>query len=322
MRNPFPYRRNAPQIVISLVLLLLILSFMFFAPQTFLHSRIYIAYLSTIPFVGLIAIAMTFVIVTGEIDLSFPAVMAAAGFAFSKTYILTSSPMLGLLCALTIGLMAGLFNALLVVRLHVPAIIATIGTQFFWRGITVLMAGGLAINMPKLRGTPLHHLFVGRFWEWLPAQSLWLLLIGVLSWLIYRGHIWGDNIRFCGDNSAAAKMMGIPVTATRVGVFVLMGLITSLTGAMVCMEMASWWPTQGEGYMLLSFAAVFIGGTSVYGGTGSIYGSVIGAIIIGIIEAGIISCGLSGLWTRMIYGIIIIIAVSLHAILIKNSQDS
>lgn len=321
MKNSFFYRRQAPQVVITLILVLLIVCFMIFAPHTFLHSRIYIAYLSTIPFVGLIAIAMTFVIITGEIDLSFPAVMAAAGFAFAKVYTITSSPSLGLLSAFAIGLIAGLFNALLVVRLKVPAIIATIGTQFFWRGITVLIAGGLAINMPELRQTPLHHIFVGRFFGWLPAQSIWLFIITLVSWLTYKRHIWGDNIRFCGDNSAAAKMMGIPVTTTRVGVFVFMGLITSLTGAMVCMEMASWWPTQGEGYMLLSFAAVFIGGTSVYGGTGSVYGSVIGAIIIGIIEAGIISCGLSGLWTRMIYGIIIIVSVSLHAILIKNSQD-
>lgn len=321
MKHSFLYRRQTPQVVISLILCVLILGFMVFAPQTFLHSRIYIAYLSTIPFVGLIAIAMTFVIIAGEIDLSFPAVMAAAGFAFAKTYAFTTSPTLGLLSALIIGIIAGLFNALLVVGLKVPAIIATIGTQFFWRGITVLIAGGLAINMPELRQTPLHHIFVGRFWDWLPAQSLWLLSIAFCSWLIYKRHVWGDHIRFCGDNAAAAKMMGIPVTATRIGVFVFMGIITGLTGAMVCMEMASWWPTQGEGYMLLSFAAVFIGGTSVYGGTGSIYGSVIGAIIIGIIEAGIISCGLSGLWTRMIYGIIIIISVSIHAILIKKSQD-
>lgn len=96
-----------------------------------------------------------------------------------------------------------------------------------------------------------------------------------------------------------------------------MGVLSSLTGVFLCMEMASWWPTQGEGYMLLVFASVFIGGTSVFGGKGTIYGSFIGAVIIGIIEAGIISSGISGLWTRMVYGIVIILAVSIYATLRK-----
>ena len=97
-------------------------------------------------------------------------------------------------------------------------------------------------------------------------------------------------------------------------------MITGLSGAMVCMEMASWWPTQGEGYMLLVFAAVFVGGTSVFGGQGTIYGTLVGAIIIGMIEAGIISSGLSGLWTRMVYGIVIIVSVSAHAFLTKYAK--
>ncbi|MFK5952181.1 MAG: hypothetical protein QM498_03925 [Desulfobacterium sp.] len=81
-------------------------------------------------------------------------------------------------------------------------------------------------------------------------------------------------------------------------------------------------PTQGEGYMLLVFAAVFVGGTSVFGGKGTIYGTLIGAVIIGMIEAGIISCGLSGLWTRMVYGIVIMVSVSSHAALTKYSKGS
>jgi simple sugar transport system permease protein len=311
---------NAVQWTITFVFIVLLLSFMIFAPHTFLHSRIYIAYLSTIPFAGMIAIAMTLVIISGEIDLSFPSVMAASGFAFAKTYAFTSSPELGLVAALATGALAGGLNGLLVVGFRVPSIIATIGTQFFWRGLTVLLASGLALNMAEIRETSFHHLMVGRWFDWLPAQAVWFSLLTALFWLLLNRHVLGDHLRFCGDNSSAAQMMGIPVARTRISVFVLMGMVTGLSGAMVCMEMASWWPTQGEGYMLLVFAAVFVGGTSVFGGQGTIYGTLVGAIIIGMIEAGIISSGLSGLWTRMVYGIVIIVSVSAHAFLTKYSK--
>jgi len=311
---------HAVQWAISFIFAALLLGFMISAPQTFLHSRIYLAYLSTIPFAGMIAIAMTLVIITGEIDLSFPSVMAACGFSFAKIYTLTANPELGLLAAVATGALAGGLNGFLVIGMGVPSIIATIGTQFFWRGITVLLAGGLALNMAELRDTALYCIMVGRWFGWLPAQAFWFGVITLFSWLLLNRHVFGDHLQFCGDNAAAAKMMGIPVARARGGVFVFMGMVTGLSGAMVCMEMASWWPTQGEGYMLLVFAAVFVGGTSVFGGKGTIYGTLIGAVIIGMIEAGIISSGMSGLWTRMVYGIVIVASVSLHAILIKYSK--
>ena len=311
---------HAVQWAISLIFIVLLAGFMVAAPHTFLHSRIYIAYLSTIPFAGMIAVAMTMVIITGEIDLSFPSVMAASGFAFAKVYAVTSSPGLALVAAIATGAFAGGVNGILVVGLGVPAIIATIGTQFFWRGVTVLVASGLALNMPEIRESAFYYVMVGRWFGWLPAQAVWFLGITLFSWLLLNRHVFGDHLQFCGDNAAAAKMMGIPVARTRVGVFVFMGIVTGLSGAMVCMEMASWWPTQGEGYMLLVFAAVFVGGTSVFGGKGTIYGTLIGAIIIGMIEAGIISSGMSGLWTRMVYGIVIVVSVSIHAVLIKYSK--
>ena len=115
--------------------------------------------------------------------------------------------------------------------------------------------------------------------------------------------------------------MGIPVVKTKLILFSLMGLFSALAGILVCSEMASWWPTQGEGYMLLVFASVFIGGTSVFGGIGTIYGTFIGAIIIGIIEAGIISAGISGLWTRMVYGIIVVVSVSIYAVIQKKGTS-
>ncbi len=305
---------------ILLLLMILLGLFMYFSPQTFLNSRIYIAFMSTIPFATLLALGLTLLIVAGELDLSFPAVMAISGFCFASISQATGSPLLGILGALSTGAFAGLCNGLIVVKIGVPAIIATIGTQFFWRGGATLLADGLALNLTELRETTLHHILVGRLFDFIPMQTLWCLIIAIIFWMILNRHIWGDDIRFIGDDMTTATMMGVQTDTIHIGLFITMGLMSALASVMVCLEMANWWPTQGEGYLLIVFAAIFLGGTSVFGGQGTIFGTVIGSIIIGILEAGIISGGLSGYWTRLAHGLVIVISVSIYAVAFKTKR--
>lgn len=316
------YGKYRLQMLITLILALLIGIFMVFAPQTFLSSRIYIAYMSTIPFTAIMAVFMTLLIICGEMDLSFPSIMAVGGFVFAWSLIHTGSPILALAFAFAAGLFAGGINGVIVVYVGVPSIIATIGSQFFWRGTTALLSQGLALNLAFFRGTGLHTALTGRLPGSVPVQFLWFLGCAFVVWLILNNYPFGDNLKFVGDNAKAAKAMGIPVARTRMILFSLMGGGSAFTGVLVCSEMANWWPTQGEGYMLLVFASVFIGGTSVFGGSGTIYGTCIGAVIIGIIEAGIISAGLSGFWTRTVYGLIVIFAVSIYAVIQKKKSRS
>ena len=313
-------RRNLTGIAISLMLLVLLLGFAIASPATFLSWNIYKAFLATIPFFAIPAIAMTMVIVCGEMDMCFPSTIAMSGFIFAWTWTRTGSTSLALGAALAAGTLVGWFNGFIVVKIGVPAIITTIGTQFFWRGLIMLLSTGLAIDLAGLRQTTLHSIFSGRILGIMPAQAVWALAIAVIAWLLFNRHIFGDAVRFTGDNTETALKMGIDVARTRLAVFSLMGFCCALAGVMVCMEMGSWWPTQGEGYLLLVFASVFIGGTSAFGGQGSIYGTCIGAIIIGIVEAGIISAGLSGFWTRTFYGIIIVASVSFYALMAKDGK--
>ncbi len=302
------------------MLLVLLCLFAFLSPQTFLQRHIYIAFMSTIPFAAILALGLTLLIISGELDLSFPAVMAFSGFCFSSVSQATGSPLLGLIAALFAGSFAGLCNGLLVVQIGVPAIIATIGTQFFWRGSATLLADGLAFNLTELRGTGLHTLMVGRLFNFVPMQTIWCLVIAILFWLILNRHVWGDAIFFIGDDRNTAEMMGVRSKSVRIGLFVNMGLISAVASVLVCLEMANWWPTQGEGYLLTVFAAIFLGGTSVFGGQGTIFGTVMGAIIIGILEAGIISGGLAGYWTRIAHGLVIILSVSIYALAFKSQR--
>ncbi|WP_136799728.1 ABC transporter permease [Desulfosediminicola ganghwensis] len=308
------------QIGILGLLISLLSLFMFLSPQTFMHQRIYVAFMSTIPFPTLLALGLTLLIIAGELDLSFPSIMVISGLSFSVVFEATGWASLGFIAALATGAFAGLCNGLIVVKIGVPAIIATIGTQFFWRGASTLLADGLALNLTEVRDTTFHHIFVGRLFDWIPAQTLWCVALAVLFWFLLNRHVFGDDIRFIGDDIKTAQMMGVDTDKVRISLFVLMGLISAFTSVMVCLEMANWWPTQGEGYLLLVFAAIFLGGTSVFGGQGTIWGTVIGSVIIGIIEAGIISAGLSGYWTRLVYGLVIIVSVSLYAVAFKTRR--
>lgn len=313
----FVTRHRAP-LLTGFILLLLWSLFAAISPVTFLHVRIYTSLLSTIPLTVLLALGMTLLIIAREIDLSFPSVVALGGFVFAWLYQHTGAAVLALGGAVASGMLCGLLNALLVVRLNIPSIIATIGTQFFLGGLSTVLANGLAISLPTLRDDGLSALLVGRLGDWLPAQSLWGILVTLVMWLYLARHRYGDQINFIGDNPESARLMGVPVSATRFWLFMVMGILSALVGVLLSVEMSSWWPNQGQGYMLLVFASVFIGGTSVLGGRGSLMGSLFGACIIGMLEAGIISAGLDGFWTRLVYGVIILAALVVHGSLLQR----
>lgn len=299
----------------------LLLLFMATSPQTFLSWRIYMAFMATIPFTALLAMGLTFAVVSGEMDLSFPSIMAVTGLVFCWVFTATKMPLLALLAALATGGMAGALNGVIVVGIGVPSIIATIGTQFFWRGLATVLAGGLALNIAEVRETPLHAALVGRIWDAVPAQFLWCLGLTALFWLLLNRHVFGDALLFIGDDIRAARALGVRTGLMCVLLFTLIGVVSAFVSVLVCLEMANWWPTMGEGYLLLVFASVFIGGTSVFGGQGTLYGTLVGSIIIGIIEAGIISAGLSGFWTRLVYGLIVIVSVSIYALAFQARRE-
>ena len=300
------------------VVLCLLTIFGFLSPVTFLSPRIYASFMATIPFPAMLALAMTFLIIAKETDMSFPGILACSGFMFASVSSATGSPVLGLVASLTGGTIAGLINGLLVVKMGVPSIIITIGTQFFWYGLTTILAGGLSISLVSTRETALQQIMVGRLGDYLPMQAIWTLLLAGLFGLLYHRHPFGDDVRFIGDNPSAATMMGVRSDLIRILLFTIVGLVCGLVSVMICLEMSSWWPSLGEGYLLLVFASIFIGGTSVHGGRGTFFGTLCGALVIGMIEAGIIAAGLSGFWIRMIYGLIIVLSVTAYSHIFKQ----
>ncbi|MBT8367616.1 MAG: ABC transporter permease [Deltaproteobacteria bacterium] len=311
-------RQARLELSIAAVLVGIFLLFIIGNPKVFTRFDIYYSFMSTIPFFGIMALAMTLVVTLGEMDLSFPSVLALSALVFGKIFMVTGNIWLAALVCLMIGLAAGALNAVLIVRVGIPSLVATIGTMFFFRGMVNVIAQGKGIPLVKAKTTLVYSLSVGRIGGAIPAQAVWMLVLGIAFWLLLNRHRFGSHILFVGDNMDSSRMMGINVERIKTMVFMQMGFFAAFAGILSTLEVTYFWPSQGQGYLLTTLAAVFIGGTSVFGGMGTIFGTFVGAIIIGSLEAGIIAIGLTGFWIQLIYGLIIMVSVSIYALLLKR----
>jgi simple sugar transport system permease protein len=313
-------RANGAVLGIFAVFLGLWAIFIISAPDTFLSSQIYYAFMSTIPFFAIMAMPLTILVISGEIDLSFPSIMAIGMVSFLLTYEASQSVWLGFIAALLTGLFAGWLNGVLVVRLGIPSLVATIGTQFFWRGAVLVLSQGASGTLAYTKETLLHPALVNKIFGVFPMQMIWLIVIAILCWILLNRTRFGAHIYLIGDNAQSANLMGVNTGRVRRRAFMLVGVISAFAGVVASLHVTYFWPSLGEGYLLRTLASVFLGGTSVFGGVGTIFGTFFGAFIIGAIEAATVAVGLTGFWTQLIYGLIIVLSVAMHSFLRRRIE--
>jgi len=311
-------RTHTLQIGITIVMLLIWGVFAIGSPETFFAFNIYQAFMSTTPFFGIVALPLTMVIITGEMDLSFPALMSFGMLVFSTVMLVTGNLWVAFAACLAAGLMAGMLNGWITVRFGVPSLVVTIGTQFFWRGVVQVLTDGRGTSLLVTRDTPFYELFVGRLFGAIPMQMIWMVLIAVACWVLLNRSRFGAHVYLIGDNQDSARLMGVNVFQRKVLVFGLTGLAAAFAGLVASLEVTYYWPTLGEAYMLNTLSSVFLGGTSVFGGAGTIYGTFVASFIIGAINAGIVAIGLSGFYTQLIYGLIIVLSVVIQTVVGKR----
>ncbi len=330
-RVPFTIRRfarqNSAQLGILGVFLGLWLVFIIAAPNTFLSPQIYTAFMTSTPFFAIMAIPLTVIVIAKEMDLSFPSIMAMGMVAFWFMYNATASignPTisvgLAILAALVAGSIIGWINGLIIVKVGIPSLVVTIGTQFFWRGAVLVLTNGKNFPLDYIKQTFWHPLLVGKIGGFLPAQMIWLIVIAIIVWVLLNRHRFGAHIYLTGDNINSAELMGVNTGRTRIQAFMLVGLFSAFAGVIASFFVAYFWPNMGSGYLLNTLAAVFLGGTSVFGGTGTVLGTFLGAFIIGSIDAATVAVGMTGYLTQLIYGFIIVLSVVMHSYLRKRAD--
>ncbi|RMF76133.1 MAG: ABC transporter permease [Chloroflexi bacterium] len=311
-------QKNASQLGIIGVFIILWLFYFFAAPETFRSSDIYAAFMLSVPFFGIVALPLTMLIIAGEIDLSFPSIMAIGTITFIEVFDITGNVWLSFFACLLAGFGVGALNGLIVVKIGIPSLIATIGTQFFWRGMVLVVREGRSAVLVEPKNSALGDLLVGKINNFWPAQVIWFLFIAIVVWFLLNRHVFGAHVYLIGDNENSARLMGINVGRTKIILFGIVGVTAAFAGLLSSLQVANFFSTLGEGHLMTTLASVFLGGTSVFGGVGSVLGTFIASFIIGSINGGIVAVGLTGFYTQLIYGLIITASVAMHTILRKR----
>ena len=347
-RRPLVARLLATEgVPILLVLIVVLIALMALAPNAFLGWRTYVSVMINYQPQIICALGLTLVIAAGEIDLSFPSVITLSSMIFAAFYrfdnvfwlnwlaegrtpeeikaLQAQLCWLGVVAALGVGALVGFINGVLVARIGIPSIIATLATAFVWRGMAVFLAGGKQFSLRDFNQTELWAVTTGRLFtglfssgvvlrkpDGIPIQAVVVLAIAVLLWFILNRHRFGESLLFIGDNATVARVVGIDVRATRLKLFTLMGALAGLAGMFLTMETENFTTTQGQASLLVVIASVFIGGTSIFGGSGTIVGSYIGLLIVVMLQIGMVAMGLGGDIADMVIGVVFVLAVILH----------
>ena len=206
------------QIGIVAVALIVWMFFVIGSPRTFLSYPIYNAFMSTTPYFALIAIPLTLVVITKEIDLSFPSIMAW-GMAIYALVIddHRQSPCWPSSPAWRPALSPAGLNGMIVTKIGIPSLVATIGTQFFWRGVVLVMRNGNgAVAGAAPKASVVDTLLVGRLFDKIPAQFIWTIIIAIVIWFLLNRHRFGAHVYLTGDNEDSARLMGINVDRIKI----------------------------------------------------------------------------------------------------------
>lgn len=256
---------------------------------------------------GLLAVGMTFVLITGGIDLSVGSILTIS--AMVGAMFLTKSAdypiIVGIAAALGVGLMIGLLNGILIAKCKVPAFIVTLGTQLLASGGALLYNNGSPI--PGLKDS-FNVIGAGTLMS-IPYPVIIFTIAVIVGIIILKNTRFGRYVYAIGGNDMAAKACGIGVSKINIAVYVISGFCAAISGIVLAARVRTATPLAGEGYELDAIAAVVLGGTSLTGGIGSIGGTIIGVLIIGLLNNGMDLLNIQSYVQDMVQGAIIIIAV-------------
>ncbi|MHC5764436.1 MAG: ABC transporter permease subunit [Nostoc sp.] len=252
-----------------------------------------------------LATGMTFVILTGGIDLSVGSILAVSAVVALLVSLLPALSWAAVPAALLAGLLLGLLNGALITFLDVPPFIVTLGSLTALRGVAFLIAKGTTLINRDINFAWVGNTYIGP----IPWLVIIALLTVIASWFVLRQTVLGVQIYAVGGNERAARLTGIKLNRVLLFVYGISGLLAGLGGIMSASRLYSASGVLGQGYELDAIAAVILGGTSFTGGIGTIGGTLLGALIIAILNNGLTLLNLSYFWQLVVKGLVIILAV-------------
>ncbi len=274
---------------------------------------------------ALLAIGVTFVILTGGIDLSVGSIAGLAGMISGGLlyeglklpggHTVWFSTFMVMTIGILVGAAVGAINGLLVTKLKVAPFIATLGVLYVARGFADLRSGGG--TYPNLAGTPARHntgfdVLGVRSWFGVPV-SIWIMVaVAALAIIVTTRTPFGRRIYAVGGNERAAELSGIRTARIKMAAYIISGACAALAGLILTSELGAAYPDTATTFELNAIAAAVLGGTSLFGGKGTIIGTIVGAFVIGFLSDGLVLVGVSAFWQLVVKGTVIIFAVVLE----------
>lgn len=287
--------------LIILVIIVTILNPAFLEPLNILNL------LRQVAINALIAFGMTFVILTGGIDLSVGSTLALSSAIMASMLVSGTPPLIAISAGCILGAGLGAVNGIMVTKGKMAPFIATLATMTIYRGLTMVFTEGNPIT--GLGDDWLFQLFGRGYFLGIPVPAVTMAIMFALLWVLLNKTSFGRKIYAIGGNEKAALISGIKVQRVKIMVYSLAGFLAALSGGILTSRLDSAQPTAGSSYELDAIAAVVLGGTSLSGGRGRIVGTLVGALIIGTLNNGLNLLGVSSFYQAVVKGVVIAIAV-------------
>ena len=307
-------RPAARQKLLAFASLLALMMFFSIASDNFLHTDNMVSILQATAVNGVLAIACTFVIITGGIDLSVGTMMTFCAVMAGVFLTYLGLPLaVGVLAAIVFGMLCGVVSGLLVARLGIPPFIATLGMMMLLKGLSLVISGTKPIYFNDTPGfaSISQDSLIGEILPWLPIPNgvLILFLVALAASIVLNKTLLGRYTFALGSNEEAVRLSGVDVVFWKIVVYAVSGGICGIAGLLIASRLNSAQPALGQGYELDAIAAVVIGGTSLSGGAGTILGTIIGAFIMSVLTNGLRIMSVAQEWQTVVTGVIIILAV-------------
>lgn len=318
------YLRDNPTMIPALVLVVSVLAFGIVAPR-FLGMGALTTVLQQVTVTGFVALAQTVVILTAGIDLSVGEMLVLSSLIMGNLAVNWGLPApLAILIGIAAGTVMGLFNGFLVAKVKLPPFIVTLGTLSIFRALKLAYSHSESIRNVDIEAKANLLLFFGERMKVGAATitfgMIMLVVLAFVMWYVLNRTAWGRHVHALGDDPDAAMLSGIAVDKTLISVYGVAGLICGFASWVAVGRVGTISPIGFETVNLDSITAVVIGGTSLFGGRGSIVGSVLGAIIVGVFVTGLSLAGVDSYWQTFATGCLVIIAVALDQYLRRASK--
>ena len=318
------FLRDNPTMIPALVLIVSVLGFGL-ANSRFLGLGALTTVLQQVTITGFVALAQTIIILTAGIDLSVGEIVVLSSLIMGQLAVGMGVPApIAIAVGIVAGTVMGLFNGFLVAKIKLPPFIVTLGTLSIFRALKLAYSHSESIRNVDIVAKAPSLLFFGEKFKFLGATvtygMIMLVIAALIMWYMLNRTAWGRHIHAMGDDPDAAMLSGIAVDRTLISVYGAAGLICGFTAWVAIGRVQSISPIGFETINLDSITAVVIGGTSLFGGRGSIVGSVLGAIIVGVFITGLSLAGVDSYWQTFATGCLVIIAVALDQYLRRASK--